>query len=716
MKLIIPLLLALFLLQGLSAQTTEDLKWPREIESEGYTITLYQSQLESLEKNILKGRMALSVKNPDEELVFGALWFRATLQTDTENRTAILQKLDIAEIRFPDVENESQFEKLRKIIIEDIESLNLKMSMDRILADLEEVESARVLSDQLNNTPPEIYFRTTATVLVNIDGDPILKESENKKIKTVVNTPFFITQKKDIYYLKGGKYWFSTKDLLNGPWKETSKVPNSVEKLGDEKVHTSNDESNYELEDVIPDILVTTVPAELITTNGKVSYQPVSNTALLYVQNSENDILLEIDSQMHYVLINGRWYRSKSLNDGTWSFVEPEKLPTDFKNIPEDADIASVRVSVPGTQESQEALYEQQMPQTATVDRKTANTKVEYDGNPQFEKIEGTNLKYAINTQSTVIQLDQSYYCVDNGVWFVSSKPTGPWKVSDERPEEVDKIPPSSPVYNVKYVYIYDSTPDVVYVGYTPGYYHSYYYGGVVVYGTGFYYPPWYGAYYYPRPVTYGFGVHYNPYTGWGFTVGFSYGWFAAPMYGHPYWGPCGYHHGYRHGYRMGYYHGYHHAMHHHHRNHYHYRRNVYRTQNTGVRPNQPRRNSGAGTTGRSTTGVRTGGATTVRPAQRPNNVYTDRNGNVYERDRDGNWKQMNKRQSTRPSATTRSPSTQPAQRPSTRPSTGTTPNQSLERDYQNRVRGSSNYQNYRSYRNAAPSVPQTRSVGPRRR
>jgi hypothetical protein len=51
-------------------------------------------------------------------------------------------------------------------------------------------------------------------------------------------------------------------------------------------------------------------------------------------------------------------------------------------------------------------------------------------------------------------------------------------------------------------VKVYDVTPEVVYVGYTPGYYGSYYYHGAVVYGSGWYYTPWYGPYYYPRYPT----------------------------------------------------------------------------------------------------------------------------------------------------------------------------------------------------------------------
>ena len=83
------------------------------------------------------------------------------------------------------------------------------------------------------------------------------------------------------------------------------------------------------------------------------------------------------------------------------------------------------------------------------------------------------------------VQITGCYYAVDNGVWFTSAKATGPWAVADSIPkDEIAKIPPSSPVYNTTYVNVYESTPEVVYTGYTPGYLWSYPYYGVPVYGT----------------------------------------------------------------------------------------------------------------------------------------------------------------------------------------------------------------------------------------
>jgi hypothetical protein len=100
--------------------------------------------------------------------------------------------------------------------------------------------------------------------------------------------------------------------------------------------------------------------------------------------------------------------------------------------------------------------------------------------------------------------------------------------VADSIPTaEIAKIPPSVPVYNLTYVAVYASTPQVVYVGYTPGYTGAYPYYGVPVYGTGWHYPPYVGAVYYPHPVTYGVAVSYNPYTGYGMGTTFGAGFLA---------------------------------------------------------------------------------------------------------------------------------------------------------------------------------------------
>ena len=398
-----------------------------------------------------------------------------------------------------------------------------------------------------------------------------------------------------------------------------------------------------EVKPVIPAIVVRTKPAEVIQTDGEPKFEPVKGTNLLYVKNSEDDIIMDIDSQQYYVLVAGRWYTTKSIAGGPWAFVPGDQLPKDFPNIPAGSDLGDVRSNVPGTTEAKEAVLENSIPQTAAVDRKTATVEVKYDGDPKFEKIEGTSMSYAVNTDKSVLLIGSKYYCCDQAIWFESDKAMGPWAVSTKVPPEVQSIPPESPVYNVKYVYIYDTTPEVVYVGYTPAYYGSYVYGGCVVYGTGYYYYPWYGAYYYPRPVTYGFAVHYNPYEGWGFSYGISYGWMTVSV-GH-YGGLLGSRRlrvrlqpwlqsrlqprlsqrvQQRVSQRL--------------------RRGLRRGQEPGQSSHavqQERttrsRDKGVKSTTRPTQQPAGGSGGRVKPSQQPNNVYADKNGNVY-RNNNGNW------------------------------------------------------------------------------
>jgi hypothetical protein len=184
---------------------------------------------------------------------------------------------------------------------------------------------------------------------------------------------------------------------------------------------------------------------------------------------------------------------------------------------------------VPGTPQAKEALIANAIPQTATITRSAASLTVSYDGAPQFKSIENTTLMYAANTSMPVIKVDtRTYYAVQNGVWFAATSAAGPWIVATSVPVVIYTIPVSSPLHYVTYVKIYGSTSDVVYVGYTPGYYGTVVTSNsVVVYGTGWYYPPYVGAYWYGAPYTYGYGAV--------FTWGYATGWGLA--YGYGYWG-----------------------------------------------------------------------------------------------------------------------------------------------------------------------------------
>ncbi len=562
-------------------ETEEIPTWPRQIDADFGTVVIYQPQLESFTGDKLESRSAVSVTLTGEsQPIFGAVWIEARLHTDTDERVVYLESVKVTAAKFPDKTDE-EVAALSRYLEQEIPKWELELSLDRLIAGMEALEGTGSGVSDINTEPPEIIYATEPTVLIVIDGEPILAELENTDLKYVANSAYYILQepKSKRYYLKGGEHWYASTDL-KGSWEVTTDLPGEVgmvaeeirkeeEKQAAEAAAAAAEAGTEESppEDVgdpgeipIPRIVFRTAPAEIIEVDGAPAFVPVEGTELLYMENTENDVLMVIESQLYYVLLAGRWYASDSMTGHTWKYVAPDELPADFAKIPADSDVGTVLVSVAGTQEAKEAVLENSIPQTAEVDRKTATVEVTYDGDPQFESC-ADNVAYAINTDKSVLLVGNTYYCCDEAIWFLSNGPEGPWEVATSVPPEIQDIPADCPVHNVKYVYIYESTPEVVYVGYTPAYLSSYVYRGCVVYGTGYWYRPWYGHYYYPRPCTYGYGVHWNPYSGWGFSFGISFGWigigWGRPMYG-GWWGVGGYRWGYRAGYHGGYRHAYH--------------------------------------------------------------------------------------------------------------------------------------------------------------
>lgn len=536
-----------------------DTGWPRTIKIDNGHITLYQPQPEALHGDMLSARATISITIDNQEPVFGAIWGDAVLTTGHHTRTAAVENITITNVKFPDINGLSKIEELKHILETEIPKLDIGISLDRILTSLNEAEANT--GNVLNMAPPKIIYVEEPTLLVVIDGEPKLQQDKELRMQRVVNTPFVILQSSDKnFYLYVSGKWFKASSI-DGQWAYTRKPPQDIETAGKaiDKADEFEGDSKF-FSNVIPMIMVCTAPTELIQSNGTAEFSPVQNTSLRYVSNSEDDIFINMADQYYYILLSGRWYASQSLT-GDWTHIAGEKLPPDFKKIPEGSQKDIVLASIPGTNAAKEAVADAQVPKTAKVDRKKASTVVKYDGAPVFEDIPGTNLQYAVNTLSVVLREDKAYYTVDKAVWLEAGTPDGPWKAATTRPEDVDKIPADNPAYNVKYVYIYDITPDYIYMGYTPGYLACYADGDGVFYGTGFYYQPWFGAVYYPRPVTWGFSMHYNPSIGWctgiganvgcfhfGFNShgggGFPGGWWGTPVYHPPFYYPYSHYYG----------------------------------------------------------------------------------------------------------------------------------------------------------------------------
>ena len=531
-----------FLLAALLPLTVSATDWPQEIAAEEGTIVVYQPQPDKLDGNVLSGRAAMSLElNDVDEPIFGAFWFEARIDTDRDAGTALIRDVKVTNVRWPDSKDASE-QRFTTIVESRVPASGFEISLERLTASLDSAEIERESLEQIRNDPPLILFREELAVLLMYDGAPRYSEVENSDYERVLNTPFVVVRKKrgNDHWLSSGKFWYQAKDPM-GPWTPTSNPPRDLEQA------MQGAEVDAEQPDTPPAIVAADKPTELIVTQGKPAWQSLEGGKVLYVQNTETPWLRDLATNNMYVLLSGRWFRSTSQN-GPWTFVRADELPPAFADIPPASDIGGLRASVAGTDEAKDAVLDAQVPQTAAIKRDEATLTVEYDGSPTFEAIPGTRVSYAVNTGAQVLEVDGRYYAVDNGVWFTSAAATGPWSVADSIPsDEISEIPPSSPVYNTTHVHVYESTPEVVYVGYTPGYLWSFPYYGVPVYGTGWYYPPYFGSWYYPRPPTWGFHVGYNPWTGWNFGLSWSNGFFSFGMswgggWGGAYrpWGCCG--------------------------------------------------------------------------------------------------------------------------------------------------------------------------------
>jgi hypothetical protein len=521
--------------------------WPRQINRGGTVITIYQPQLDNWSGNQLTGRAAVAVQTAAAATpTYGVIWFSARTEVDRQAGTVTLVSCQITKSSLPTATGGGP--DYVQLIHQNFGNVARTLPIEQLEAHLAVTQAENQQRRQpLRNDPPRIIFSTTPAVLVLVDGPPALRQVAGTNLLRVINTRALILLEKASgkYYLYLSDRWVEAASL-QGPWSPAGQPPASLDKAKQAEVAAQQvdllDNLSPEVTDalsknIVPAVYVSTTPAELVQTNGAPDFQPIAGTNLLWAQNSESSILMDVADQNYYVTVSGRWFRARSLTDGAWSYVPGTSLPPDFAQIPASHPAGDALPAVPGTPQAEQSLIEQSIPQTATVRRDAARLAVTYDGRPQFVRIEGTSLQRAVNTPTPVIRVNgHSCYACENGVWFTAGSPTGPWAVATSVPEAIYTIPISSPVNYVTHAAVYGYTPDVVYVGYTPGYLGTYISpDNCVVFGSGYPYHPWIGSVWFGAPITYGLGVAFDWDAGFGWEWGF--GWGAGPWLA-PWWGP----------------------------------------------------------------------------------------------------------------------------------------------------------------------------------
>ena len=555
-----------------AAQVTPD-PWPKLREIGGVKYTLYQPQLDKWNGYDLEAHAAVAVlpvgaKDP----VFGAIEITANTEVAKVSRTVHFSDIKIVRAIFPSAPDRSaRYQQAFQTIASNGPST---MSLDRLeiaLAITGEEKKARAVP--VKNEPPRFVFSQSAAVLVPIDGTPVWRTIQGTRLERVLNTRALVvlddsTGRFYIHLFDG----FVEAPSMAGPWTLATKAPPGIVALEASLARQNvidpmtgptdpKTKEKASLKHGVPDVVVTTTPTELLVTEGPPDWVPIEGTMLLYVKNTTGNIFKNLNDQLNYVLVTGRWFHAPDLA-GPWQYIAGTELPPDFTRIPDDSPKENVKAAVPYTTQADEALIANEIPQTATINRARASFTPEINGgSPDMRPIPDTPLAYVFNSPSPIIMVSPTeWYAVQSGVWFTSISATGPWLVAASVPPVIYSIPVSSPLHYVTYVRVYSATPQYVVVGYTPGYLGTVVApGGVIVYGTGYTYVSYVGTtIWYPPPVTYGYAAnpYWTPWTGWamGFGMGMAFGaaiaggssccWGYCPA---PYWGAMPYYPSYAH-------------------------------------------------------------------------------------------------------------------------------------------------------------------------
>jgi hypothetical protein len=500
--------------------------WPRERYQDGTRLLIYQPQVDDW-KNFQKltWRMAVSLTPKDGKEAVGVVEMKGNTDVDNVSKVVVITNPEVTGTYFPSLDQATK-EKVDQLFKSFVPS-TLSISLHRLIASVPKQEAPAGV--QLNNEPPKIFVGYRPSILLSVDGEPVLSEVPKTNLKFVVNTqwPLFFDGENSSYYIPVGQQWL-TANSLDGQWAPSKKLPRDMSKVPEDKQWSALKKiipPPAKSGEVTPAVFFSDKPAEVLLFDGQPVYANIPGTQLTYATNTNSVVFVFTPTQQFYFLTAGRWFSAMDLQ-GPWTYATPD-LPPNFAKIPPSSPASAILASVPGTDEAKDAVLLAQVPTTMTVKpaEAQAKVKVEYGGDPKFEPIKGTSMAYATNTQDKVIKVGDVYYLCLQGVWFMSPNPQGPWTTAKSVPQEIYTIPPSSPVYNVTYVTQTANPDGTVTANYTAGYLGGFILGAatgaIIANGSGYWWPPYaYGGYYYPYAATYygsyyygGYGYHYaTPY------------------------------------------------------------------------------------------------------------------------------------------------------------------------------------------------------------
>ena len=256
-------------------------KWPKNIiTGHNLVIKLYKPHVLNYTDSAVQSRFIISVTDPDDDdPIFGVVWATAAVKMDSVKRLARIRWVHVDDVRFSDDTSRADIRCVTVAITNNMARVVRDYALDSLAASAarsqqEEVEYTAVDTGKRASV---IFYRTRPTVLVLIDGAPRLQWNSQWGVNVVENSPFVIVKDKD-YYLFGGGHWYAA-PAATGPYVFThDSVSRNLRKIARGFERAARKVGlNPGSPDKAPvyDIVVSTVPAVLIQSNGDPQPAPV---------------------------------------------------------------------------------------------------------------------------------------------------------------------------------------------------------------------------------------------------------------------------------------------------------------------------------------------------------------------------------------------------------------------------------------------------------
>ena len=267
--------------------------WPRERYQDGTRLLIYQPQVDDW-KNFqeLTWRMAVSLTPKSGKEAVGVVEMKGNTDVDNVAKVVAITNPEVTGTYFPSLDNATadKMEQLFKTFVPP----SVSISLHRLIASTPKKEAPAGV--QLNNEPPKIFVAYRPSVLLSVNGEPVLSEVPNTNLKFVVNTqwPLFFEGENSTYYLAVGQQWL-TANSLDGQWSATKKLPRDMSKVPQDKQWSALKKiipPPAKSEGVAPDVFYSDKPAEVILFDGQPVYAQIPDTQLTYATNTNSVVFV----------------------------------------------------------------------------------------------------------------------------------------------------------------------------------------------------------------------------------------------------------------------------------------------------------------------------------------------------------------------------------------------------------------------------------------